>query len=96
MYIKLIPKFVLQTLKDDKMKLSKLDLSERLVKGININEEITTKKVPVYAGMEFSYPGTKSSKMKIVGYDTLEFTYKIHSDGDRQLIGEKRINRVFN
>lgn len=47
------------------------------------------KKIPIYAGMEFTYPGTKNNRIKIIGYKIIEFTY----NNEEMLIAEKEIKR---
>ena len=55
-----------------------------------------TKKVPIFAGMEFTYPGTKNNKMRKVGYDIIEFIYRVYPDGDDSvLIDQRRVKRVL-
>ena len=48
---------------------------------------------PIRAGMPFNNP--KDYKIKKVGFRTVEFTYFLHPDGDKQLQGEKEIKRTF-
>lgn len=45
-------------------------------------------KFPIMAGNSFD-------KIKKVGTRTVEFTYIIHSDGDKQLQGEREVKRQF-
>lgn len=49
------------------------------------------KSFPIWAGMQFTYPGTKNDKLHVVGYYTIEFTY----NNDGQLVSEKEIKRIF-
>ena len=50
-------------------------------------------KLPIYAGMQFTYPGTKNNSLKKVGYDIINLIYD--SAQMDCLIGEKRIKRVM-
>lgn len=52
---------------------------------------VTTKKFPIMAGMEFTYPGTKNNRLHKVGYYVKQFTFT----DDNSLISEKEIKRVF-
>lgn len=52
---------------------------------------IKTKKTPVIAGMEFTYPGIKSMELYEVGYKITEFLYT----HDGRLIYEHEKKRVF-
>ena len=51
----------------------------------------TTKKVAIFAGMEFTYSGTIKNKIHKIGFDLIEFTYNEFM----QLVSEKRIKRVI-
>lgn len=53
----------------------------------------TTKKSPIYAAMQFTYPGTKNNKMHVVGYKLVRFFYD--SPEKDCLIDEKEIKRSF-
>lgn len=49
------------------------------------------KKISIKAGMEFTYPGTKNNKLRIIGYKIMEFIYNIEG----QLVGENEMKRVI-
>jgi hypothetical protein len=59
---------------------------------VNIVKE--KQKFPINAGMPYG-TNVKFSGIKKVGYRIVEFTYHLLSDGDKVLIGQKEIKRVF-
>lgn len=52
-------------------------------------------KIPVRAGMRMEEGRTVDYAIKEVGYKIVEFTYRLHPDGDKELIGEKEVERVI-
>lgn len=54
-----------------------------------------TKKVPIFAGMQF---GKNDFKIKKIGYKIIEFTYDCNPNvvADKMLISTKEILRVIN
>jgi acyl-CoA thioesterase FadM len=59
---------------------------------IEVKERV---KIPVRAGMRMEGGRIVDYAIKEVGYKVVEFTYRIHPDGDKELIGEKEVERVI-
>ncbi len=51
------------------------------------------KTFPIYAGMPLDGKGI--NKIRKVGTRTVVFIYLLHSDGDKQLVGERTIKTVI-
>ena len=52
---------------------------------------IYTKRFPIYAGMQFAYPGTIKNKIHKVGYYIVQFKYSTNG----QLLEERKVKTVF-
>ena len=53
-------------------------------------------KFPIRAGMRMSEGKVTDYKIRTVGTRTVEFTYILHDDGDKQLVSQREISRKFN
>jgi len=56
----------------------------------------TTKRFPVFAGMEtYLNGGIKSANLRQVGYKIVRFTWQCYPDGDQVLIDEHTIKTII-